>query len=157
MIGRNIISLSALASLGLALLPGAAIAQQSESDKVKAALDAQYVALSALDVGKMESVWAHDADAMLVNPRDKTVTIGWDAIRKNWEATFNNWSELKVTRTGGAIRISGNVAWATSVADVIGKTKAGVAVNAPTLSADVLEKRGDRWLVVSHNGWRIPQ
>jgi ketosteroid isomerase-like protein len=157
MIRRNILGLSVLAALGLGLLPGAAVAQQSESDKVKAALEGFSAALSALDVGKMDAVWAHEADATLLNPRDNKISVGWDAIRKNWEATFAIWSDLKVTRLGGPIRISGNVAWATSTADVVGKSKAGAAVNAPTFEMDVLEKRGDRWLLVSHSAWRVPQ
>ena len=105
----------------------------------------------------MEAVWAHDADVMLVNPRDKSPTVGWDAVKKNWEATFDVWSELKVTRTGGSTHVSGNAAWATSVADVVGKTKAGMAVNTPTLESDVFEKRDGKWLIVSHSAWRVPQ
>lgn len=154
---RTILTGAATAAAGLALIAGTAVAQQSDTDKVKAALDAFGAALSALDMGKMDAVWAHDADAMLINPRDKSVSVGWDAIKKNWEAVFGFWSELKVTRTGGPIHVSGNVAWATSISDVVGKTKAGDAVNAPTLASDVFEKRGDKWLMVSHSAWRVPQ
>jgi len=154
---RDVLSLTATATLGLALLPSQAMAQQSEIEKVKAALDAFGAALSARDMGKMEAVWAHDPDAMLINPRDKSVAVGWDEIKKRWEAVFSAWSELKVTRTAGPIRISGNIAWATGIAEVVGKTKAGVEQNAPTLSSDVFEKRGDKWLMVSHSAWRVPQ
>ena len=153
---RNILSLSATAALGLAVLPINAVAQQSEIDKVKATLDAFGAALSSLDISKMDAVWAHDADAMLINPRDKTVSVGWDAIKKNWEATFAFWSELKVTRTSGPIHVSGNVAWSLGSAEVVGKSKAGDAVSSPTFESDVFEKRGDRWLMVSHSAWRIP-
>ena len=154
---RDVLRLTATATLGLALLPSQAMAQQSEIEKVKAALDAFGAALSARDMGKMEAVWAHDPDAMLINPRDKSVAVGWDEIKKRWEAVFSAWSELKVTRTAGPIRISGNIAWATGIAEVVGKTKAGVEQNAPTLSSDVFEKRGDKWLMVSHSAWRVPQ
>lgn len=154
---RNILSLSAVTVLGFGLLAGNAVAQQSDIEKVKAALDAFNTALSSLDIGKMDAVWGHDADAMLINPRDKSISVGWDAIKKNWEATFNFWSELKVTRTEGPIHVSGNVAWSTGVADVVGKSKAGAAVSTPTFEADVFERRGDRWLMVSHSAWRIPQ
>src|ERR1035437_1034110 len=154
---RNILSLSAAMALGFCLLAGNAVAQQSDTEKVKAALHAFSVALSSLDIGKMDAVWAHDADAMLVNPSDKSISVGWDAIKKNWETTFNFWSELKVTRTEGPIHISGNVAWSTGMANVVGKSKAGATVTAPTFEADVFKKRGDRWLLVSHNAWRVPQ
>jgi hypothetical protein len=42
---RNILSLSVITALGLALLPGNAVAQQSDIDGVKAASNAFYVAL----------------------------------------------------------------------------------------------------------------
>jgi ketosteroid isomerase-like protein len=154
---RDILSLSAITALGLGLRPGNAVAQQSDTDKVKAALDDFHAALSSLDIDKMDAIWAHDADAMLINPRDKSISVGWDAIKKNWEATFNVWSELKVTRTGGPIHVSGNIAWATGIADVVGKSKTGTAVTAPTFESSVFEKRGERWLLVSHSAWRVPQ
>jgi ketosteroid isomerase-like protein len=153
---RKVLSLSATAALGLAVLPVGAVAQQSETDKVKAALDAFHAALSARDIGKMDVVWAHDADAMLVNPRDKSISVGWDAIKKNWETTFDFWSELKVTRMGGPIHVSGNAAWCMGVAEVVGKSKAGDAVNSSVFESDVFEKRGDRWLMVKHSAWRVP-
>jgi ketosteroid isomerase-like protein len=154
---RTVLAGTAAAAAGLALRNNQAAAQQPDADKVKAALDAFYAALSALDMGKMDVVWAHDVDAMLVNPRDKSISVGWDAIKKNWETVFGGWSELKVARTGGTIHISGNVAWAMGTADVVGKSKDGAAVNFTALNADVLEKRGDNWLMVSHGGWRAPQ
>src|SRR5262245_42319610 len=44
-----------------------------------------HTAISSLDIRKMDDVWPHEPYAMAVNPRDKTVTVGWDAIRKNFE------------------------------------------------------------------------
>jgi ketosteroid isomerase-like protein len=157
MLTRTTSFVGGLAAVGLALLSGPALAQQGDADKVKAALDGFGAALTALDISKMDAVWAHDADVMLINPRDKGVTVGWDAVKKNWETTFAFWSELKVTRTSGPIHVSGNTAWAMSTADVVGKSKAGADVNSPTLESDVFEKRGDTWLLVSHSAWRVPQ
>ena len=157
---RNILSLSAITVFGLALLPGNAVAQQSDIDNVKAAIEGFHAALSALDIKKMDDVWAHDAYVMLINPRDKTgPSVGWDAVRKNWEATFAFWSELKVTQKDGPhIHINGNVAWADGTSAVAGKPKAGDPVtSAPTYESAVLEKRGDRWVFVSHSASRVPQ
>jgi hypothetical protein len=45
---------------------------------------------------------------------------------KNWEGTFNFWSELKVTQAEGPhIHVNGNVAWSAAVAIVEGKPKDG--------------------------------
>jgi ketosteroid isomerase-like protein len=149
-----------LSSIGLLAGNGIGHAQQSDADKVKAAIDGFHTAISSLDIRKMDDVWAHEPYAMVVNPRDKTVTVGWDAIRKNFEGTvFQFWSELKVTgRDAPTIHIKGETAWATGIAVASGKPKAGGdAINAPTFESAVFEKRGDRWLIVSWSAWRVPQ
>jgi hypothetical protein len=71
-----------LSSIGLLAGNGIGHAQQSDADKVKAAIDGFHTAISSLDIRKMDDVWAHEPYAMVVNPRDKTVTVGWDAIRR---------------------------------------------------------------------------
>jgi ketosteroid isomerase-like protein len=155
---RNILGLSAIAAL--ALLPDDASAQQSDLDQIKAANEAFHAALNALDVNKMADVWAHDAYVTLINPRDRAIAIGWDAVKKNWETVAGFWSELKTTplRDGPHIHANGTVAWLTAIADTNGKTKAGIVIsNALTFETQVLEKRGDRWLIVAHSAWRAPQ
>jgi hypothetical protein len=67
---------------------GVGAAQQSEADQVKAVLAALQGAISSLDMAKMEPLWVHDANVMLINPRDKAVSIGWDQAKKNWETVF---------------------------------------------------------------------
>jgi ketosteroid isomerase-like protein len=137
---------------------GAGSAQQSDVDQVKAAIAAFHAALGSLDMAKMEPLWVHDAHVMLVNPRDKAVSTGWDAAKKNWGAVFDTWSELKVApKEGPDISSNGNLAWSAGIANVIGKLKTGAAVDAPTFEADVFEKRDGRWLLVSHSAWRVPQ
>jgi ketosteroid isomerase-like protein len=130
--------------------------QQSEPDKVKTTIDAFHAALSALDMRKMEEVWAHDGDVVYIGPRDKVITVGWDAVRKKWEATLNFWAELKVTAQDLHIHVNGANAWSSSIADVVGKPKTGAPVNGPTFETIVLEKRGDRWLMVSNSTSRMP-
>ena len=51
-------------------------AQQSDIDAVKAAIAAYHAALGTLDVAKMDPLWAHDAGVMLVNPPDKSISVG---------------------------------------------------------------------------------
>jgi ketosteroid isomerase-like protein len=133
-------------------------AQQADTDQVKAAIDALNAALSSLDMTKMDALWVHDASVMLINPRDKTISIGWDAVRKNWDQVPGNYSELKVTQAEGPnIRVQGNIAWSTGVANVVGKLKSGATLNAPTFATDVFEKRDGKWLIVSHVALRVPQ
>jgi ketosteroid isomerase-like protein len=83
---------------------------------VKAAVDAYHAAISALDAPKMEALWAHDDSVMLINPADKSISTGWDAVKKNWETTFSGGrqalSDLKVTQADGPhIQVKGELAW----------------------------------------------
>jgi ketosteroid isomerase-like protein len=163
MLRRSILALATgFLCAGVALLAGGGIghAQQAEVDKIKATVDGFHAALSALDIRKMDEVWAHDSFVTVINPRDKAAKIGWDAVRKSFETeVFGFWSELKVTgREGIYIHVNGATAWANGIADVLGKPKSGAGnVNAPTLETGILEKRGDRWLIVSWSAWRVPQ
>ena len=136
----------------------ASYAQQPDTDQVKAAIDAYHAAIGSLDIAKMEPLWAHDANVMLVNPRAKSVSVGWAAVEKDWQATFDGDSELKVTQTEGPhIVVDGNVAWSTGIATAVGKLKSGASFNAPTFEVDVFTKRGGKWLLVSHTALRASQ
>ena len=86
---RNVLSLSAITALGLALLSDNAQGQQeADVDGVKAASKAFYTALAALDGGAaMEKVWAHTPYVTYVGPRAKTIIVGWDAQKKYWADT----------------------------------------------------------------------
>jgi hypothetical protein len=86
---RNVLSLSAITALGLALLSDNALAQQTaDVEGVKAASKAFYAALAALDNGaSMEKVWAHTPYVTYVGPRAKTIIVGWDAQKKYWVDT----------------------------------------------------------------------
>jgi|BarGraIncu00222A_1022003.scaffolds.fasta_scaffold03651_7 ketosteroid isomerase-like protein len=134
---------------------GKSYAQQSG---IKTAIDAFHAALTSLDVKKMDAVWAHESYVMLINPSDKSIAVGWDAVRKKWEETFNSYANLKVTETDGPhIHVKGNVAWATGIATAELKTKAGAGFSGPVFETDVFEKHGSRWLLVSHTALRAPQ
>jgi hypothetical protein len=40
-------------------------------------------ALEAEDASKMGPLWAHDANVLLVNPANKSISVGWEAVKEN--------------------------------------------------------------------------
>ena len=93
----------------------------------------------SLDISKMEPLWFHNASVMLVNPRDKSVSVGWDDVKKNWENAFNFWSHIKVTQTAGPyVRVDGNVAWSTGLTNTNAEAKNGTSVNSVALAVRIL-------------------
>jgi ketosteroid isomerase-like protein len=133
-------------------------AQQAAVDQVKGAIEAYHAALESLDGAKMAPLWLHDQSVTLLNPRDKSIAVGWDAVRKDWETTLAPEAELKLTQAAGPyIRVSGNVAWSVGIVDSAIKLKSGQAISAPTIQTDVFEKQAGKWLLVSHTASRVPQ
>jgi ketosteroid isomerase-like protein len=123
---------------------------------VKAAIAAYHAALESLDMSKMEPLSAHDASVILINPPDKSISVGWDAAKKNWEGTFNFYSELKITQVAGPyVSVKGDVAWSTGIVHGVWKSKGGSGEGG-VFETDVFEKRGGHWLLVSHSARPIP-
>ncbi len=148
--------------VGVALTAGGGIGyaeQRSDSDNVNAAVNAFHAALSNLDIGKMQNVWAQEPYVVLINPRDNAPAIGWDAVKKDWQdRVFGFWAELKLSpKQGPHIHIDQGTAWTTGVVGVEGKNKGGQALSFTIIETQVYEKRGDRWLMVSHHASRVPE
>jgi ketosteroid isomerase-like protein len=147
----------ALLFLGLGMPVNSASAQQSDADAVKAAVYGVFAALSARDMSKMEALWVHDDNVVVINVRDKAPSIGWDAGKKNWEAVFDFFSEVSaVPKEGPHIQINQGSASTTTVVAVQGKNKAGQPLSFTVLATQVYLKRGDRWLAVAHHASRAP-
>jgi hypothetical protein len=58
---------------------------QTNTSAAKDTISKIHDAISSLDISKMEPLWFHNAYVMLVNPRDKSVSVGWDDVKKNWK------------------------------------------------------------------------
>ena len=137
--------------LGVAVLVGGGKSYASDADDVKATIDEFHAALTALDLAKMDAVWAHDDRVMDKEPVAKAVTLGWEATRKNFEGLFGATAELKVTQAEGPhIQVQGDVAWAMGVAFAGQKLKTGQVFGVAVFEADVFKKQDGRWLYVSH-------
>jgi ketosteroid isomerase-like protein len=147
----------ALLFSALILLVGSARSHAQESE-IKGAIDSYHAALDSLNMSKMQPLWAHDTHVILINPSDKSVSVGWDAVKKDWENQFNFLSELKVTQVDGPhISTKGDVAWATGIAKAVAKSKAGADVGGLVYESDVFEKRNGQWLLVSHVASQVPK
>ena len=132
---------------------------KTDASAVKDTISKVHAAISSLDISKMEPLWFHNAYVTLVNPKDKSVSVGWDDVKKNWENAFNFWSHIKVTQTAGPyVHVDGNVAWSTGLTNTNGKAKNGTSVNSPTFESDVLRKDSDgEWKLEAHSAWRAAQ
>ena len=144
------------AVLGVAVLFGGK-SYATDADEVKATIDDFHAALTALDISKMDAVWLHDDSVMDQEPVARTVTLGWEGTRKNFEGLFAATAELKVTQADGPhVQVQGDAAWAMGIAWAAQRLKTGQVFGLAVFEADVFRKQGGRWLFVSHAASVLP-
>lgn len=156
---RNVLSLSAITTLGLALLPANAVAQQgADMDGVKAASKAFYAALMVIDDGAaMDKVWAHTDYVTNTSPRDKTIVVGWDAIKKYWPQTNGVTASRTVSLSEQHIHVNGNLAYEIGMESGTVKFKNGTEGKVDWIVTNVYEKLNGGWVIISHHVQPKPQ
>jgi ketosteroid isomerase-like protein len=83
--------------------------------------------------------------------------VGWDAVRKSWEGTFDRFAEISVSMKEPQIHVAQNVAWVVGLESVQGKFKNADAVSFTAFTTNMYEERDGRWLMVLHTTSRVPQ
>lgn len=131
--------------------------QKSDIEAVTVANLAFETALSTRDINAMERVWAGQPYVIAVHPASKALIVGWDAVRKSWEATFDRFAEISVSMKEPQIHVVQNVAWVVGMESVQGKAKNGDAVSFMAFTTNMYEKWDGRWLMVLHTTSRVPQ
>ncbi len=131
--------------------------QRSDIEAVTAANLAFDTALSTRDINAMEKVWAAEPYVIAVHPASKVLIVGWDAVRKSWEGTFDRFAEISVSMKEPQIHVAQNVAWVVGLESVQGKSKNADAVSFTAFTTNMYEKRDGRWLMVLHTTSRAPQ
>ncbi len=149
--------LYALLSVGLLLGAGNALAQKAADAEVLAANQAFYAALSARDVVAMQKLWSGDADIGHISPFDKAASIGWDAVKKDFEGTFGAFTELKVTMEQPSVKIHGSTAWVNGIEKAQWKNKAGEVGGGEILGTTIFVKQAGHWLVAFHHASMMPK
>jgi len=144
--------------LGVSLAAENVLAQKaSDMDGVKAANQAFYVALSARDVNAMQKVWSSDSDIQNIGPFSKAAAVGWPAVKKNFEAIFDRFVELKATMEDPRIKLNGSTAWVSGIEKVQRKSKAGEAATGANLGTSIFVKQDGRWWMVYHHASAMPK
>ena len=126
----------------LAILDAAAPRAETgaESAAIAAANHVFDRALSARDIGAMETIWAHEPYVIAVHPASKAPIVGWTSVRKSWEATFDRFAEISVSMQDPQIRINENVAWVVGLEEVRGKLKNGETTMFTAFTTNMFER-----------------
>jgi uncharacterized protein (TIGR02246 family) len=140
-----------------ATLTGSHVAQAGEAGNLNALLDRYFAAASERDISKVELFWAHDSEVVLVFPSDKQAAVGWDAVKKSYQAVFDRVSEWKLSpKEAPNIQVRPATAIATTKVLVQGMGKTGSSVSYTLLFSQVFVQRDGQWLIVASHGSRVP-
>jgi ketosteroid isomerase-like protein len=130
----------------------------SDIDAIKSANQSFYATLAARDISAMDKVWGHKPYAIYIGPVSKAMSIGYEAVRKSWEAGFDRFSKITVSTEIVQVQTDGKLAWSVTTENADLQPKAGGApLKFSTFVTHVFEKEGDRWVLVSHHAQMIPK
>lgn len=125
---------------------------------VKATIAAFHQALTALDIAKMDALWAHDDAVMDKEPNAKSTTLGWTGTRKNFEGLFAAASTISAKSTEGPnVQVKGDIAYSTGIASSEATFNKFPPFSADVYEADVFEKRDGKWVYLVHAAYALPK
>lgn len=124
-----------------------------------------YQAFAALDVEKMDEVWAHEDWVACVHP-GWDLLLGWDEVRESWARIFTSTRRMKVEITSVWVRVEGEVAWVACTEHVTSTFEQGfdqalvqatnIFVRRPTESGSAGQASRSCWQMVAHHASPLP-
>jgi ketosteroid isomerase-like protein len=132
--------------------PGTQI--NSAEDALRRANDEFYAAFEALDLARMEAVWAHDDAVECVQPGWDLLT-GWDEVRERWARVFANTSRARVVLSGVRVRVEGSAGWVACTTRVTTAFAEGFD-EAVVQTTNIFVLRGGKWLLATHHASILP-
>jgi len=140
------------------LLTHSSGASASEAEDLNALLNRYFAIASERDVSKLDPLWRHDGGVVLVFPSDKQAAIGWEAVKKSYQARFDSVSEWKLSaKEPPHIQIHQGFAVTTTPVMIQATTKNGSAISYTLLFTQVFMRQDNQWLLVASHGSRVPE
>src|SRR5262249_23389567 len=97
---------------------GTVAEQSSDVENVKAASSALYASLSTVDIRAVENAWAREPYIRYMGPTNKTISAGWDEVKKTLKVSNSALSARKATLSQAQIRTDGKLAWEVGIETV---------------------------------------
>lgn len=125
----------------------------SDAADVEEAAAGFYRAFEALDIARMDRVWAHGGHVRCVHP-GWPLLCGWDAVRGSWQRIFDNITEMRFTLSDVTVNVAGDLAWVTCTENILSEVGERVSVTA-ILATNVFERTEAGWLLVHHHASHV--
>ncbi len=126
-----------------------------EEQEVTQANESFYRAFEALDMARMEAVWARNAEIQCGHPGWR-ILRGWKPVMESWRRIFENTPRINFSLTDLSVEVSGDFAWVTLYENLISSVE-GQNVGAMILTTNVFRKGADGWRMIHHHGSSVAQ
>ncbi len=149
----------------------AALQHENPEQDVREANRRFYQAFAALDLERMDEVWAHEDWVECVHP-GWDLLLGWDEVRESWARIFTSTRRVKVDLSSVWVHVEGKVGWVACTEHVTSTFEHGFdealvqamnlfvlrPVEATDKEAPVEGKRKPpgRWQMVAHHASPLP-
>ncbi len=109
-----------------------------------------YRAFENLDVGLMDSMWAHQEYVTCIHP-GWSIRVGWPAVRDSWVVIFNNTFSMEFELTELQVQVAADVAWVICTENI--SSRVGESPQeSRVVATNLFERIGDEWKIIHHHG-----
>ena len=109
-----------------------------------------YRAFESLDVGLMDSLWAHQEYVTCIHP-GWSIRIGWPAVRDSWVIIFNNTFSMEFELTELQVQVAADIAWVICTENITSRV-GDIPQNSRVVATNLFERIGDEWKLIHHHG-----
>ena len=109
-----------------------------------------YRAFENLDVGLMDSMWAHEEYVTCIHP-GWSIRLGWPAVRDSWVVIFNNTFSMAFELTELQVQVAADVAWVICTENISSRVGESPQ-NSRVVATNLFERIGDEWKIIHHHG-----
>jgi ketosteroid isomerase-like protein len=138
------------------MVPSADDLESAVSDAragVAAANASFYAAFEALDLARMDAVWARGEHVRCVHPGWPLLT-GWTAVRDSWAAIFANTEEMRFTLSDVHVLATGEMGVVTCTENILSGVGGRIGVTS-VLATNAFERGPDGWRMILHHASHV--
>jgi uncharacterized protein (TIGR02246 family) len=133
---------------------GAQKGSRSQDDEIRAANEAFYRALEALDLAAMERVWAHEPWVRCIHP-GWDVLVGWEHVRESWARIFAHTPWIRVMPTEVSVRRFEGLAVVACAENITAAHEGDVGV-AVAQATNLFVRAEGGWRMIHHHASPAP-
>lgn len=130
--------------------------QSSDLEAIGAVHEAYHAAFGKEDIDLLSDGWLHDQSVRLIVPPSDKIITGWEEVKESFERAFEDLDVISLSFKDAQIIVGEEFAWIVDVHELEMRTGDGQVIKPKFFSTHILQKVGDRWLMVHHQASAPP-